>query len=405
MIKSSQMSSVLAVVANYGFNDNALRLRDFISQGIDTHLVDASSPIPLRDADAIIANSYYPGLWNYAVSKALEGGYEWLFFIASDVQLTQYSMFFSCIDEVKDIPDIFLWSPSIQPGSRFSSKECAHNPIGILRKCRFVEGFCFLARMSLLQKQYPLPHDFKYGWNIDVITSCLAQSHGTIVVDDRVQIFHPPSLSNHKIDEEYAAREGLAYRRLFANIVNKEFFDAIDQSFNQDRAEVSMYGTLRSLDLGCGEQPRNIFGISDAWGLDIRNPHNHTNIKTADLAVEQIPFSDGYFSHITAFDFIEHIPRVLYLPKRRFPFVELMNEIYRVLMPGGVFLSLTPSFPHQEAFQDPTHVNYITDRTIKCYFCEPDLWGSMYGFKGRFILEHQELKDQGKLLNIVRAVK
>ncbi len=65
------------------------------------------------------------------------------------------------------------------------------------------------------------------------------------------------------------------------------------------------------------------------------------------------------------------------------PFVNLMNEIFRVLKPGGRFYALTPAYPKQSAFVDPTHVNIITRKTHK-YFTVPDNWGVMYGFHGTF---------------------
>ncbi len=48
-----------------------------------------------------------------------------------------------------------------------------------------------------------------------------------------------------------------------------------------------------------------------------------------------------------------------------FPFLELMNDVHRVLIkPGGLFFSSTPSYPWPMAFADPTHVNIMTEETI-----------------------------------------
>ena len=77
---------------------------------------------------------------------------------------------------------------------------------------------------------------------------------------------------------------------------------------------------------------------------------------------------------VTAFNFVEHVPRCLYTQHTTiFPFVNLMNEIHRVLKPGGFFYSHTPAFPSLEAFTDPTHLNIITEYTFKDYFCRPHL--------------------------------
>ncbi len=69
----------------------------------------------------------------------------------------------------------------------------------------------------------------------------------------------------------------------------------------------------------------------------------------------------------------------------RNPFVELMNEIHRVLQPGGRLLAITPAFPHPAAFTDPTHVNIITEQT-HTYFTGSEPGASIYGFRGRFTL-------------------
>lgn len=139
-----------------------------------------------------------------------------------------------------------------------------------------------------------------------------------------------------------------------------------------------------SVDLGCGEVPRNPFGASKVEGLDLRSG--------IDLAIDPLPYADSSVDFISAYDLIEHIPRIIYLPdqkKPRFAFVELMNEIHRVLKPFGQFLSFTPAYPHAPAFRDPTHVNIITDETFPMYFAGPCL-AKMYGFNGLFHVKRQE---------------
>jgi SAM-dependent methyltransferase len=144
----------------------------------------------------------------------------------------------------------------------------------------------------------------------------------------------------------------------------------------------------RHLDLGCGASPRNPYGRGELYGVDIRavpvNPD--FEIRVANVVIDPIPFDDSYFGSVSAFDFIEHVPRILATADGRdtmFPFIRLMNEIWRVLAPGGRFYALTPTWPHAEAFVDPTHVNFITDQTHN-YFCGDEAPGRMYGFAGNF---------------------
>ncbi|MCT0225743.1 class I SAM-dependent methyltransferase [Synechococcus sp. CS-1328] len=157
-----------------------------------------------------------------------------------------------------------------------------------------------------------------------------------------------------------------------------------------------------SLDLGCGSNPQNPFNADLLFGVDSMRTASSdgklVEVRKADLAVEAIPFAEAMFDHVTAYDFIEHVPRLIYLPGgARCCFVELMSEIYRVLKPGGTFYSLTPAYPSPKAFQDPTHVNIITESTFPDYFCGATPWARAYGFSGLFSLESQEWVDASHL--------
>jgi SAM-dependent methyltransferase len=62
-----------------------------------------------------------------------------------------------------------------------------------------------------------------------------------------------------------------------------------------------------------------------------------------------------------------------------------MSEIYRCLKPNGIFIALTPAYPSEAAFQDPTHVNIISRTTIG-YFAGEEPWAKLlgYGFDQEF---------------------
>jgi SAM-dependent methyltransferase len=142
-------------------------------------------------------------------------------------------------------------------------------------------------------------------------------------------------------------------------------------------------GMNKALDLGCGDSPSNPSKAKEVFGVDFR-ANQDENVVAADLARDPIPFADENFDVVTAYDFLEHIPRVnLEKNGSTFPFVNLMSEIHRVLVPGGVFYSLTPVFPAKEAFQDPTHVNIMSADTIRLYFCGVP-WAATYGFEKAF---------------------
>lgn len=148
----------------------------------------------------------------------------------------------------------------------------------------------------------------------------------------------------------------------------------------------------RHLDLGCGTSPRNPYGRAELYGVDVRDDaftalsQRGVVMRKANLIVDSIPFGDDFFTSVSAFDFLEHIPRQICKGGSSevvYSFIELMNEIWRVLQPGGLLLAVTPVYPSPLAFADPTHVNTITDRTHK-YFCGESPVGGIYGFRGRF---------------------
>ena len=145
-----------------------------------------------------------------------------------------------------------------------------------------------------------------------------------------------------------------------------------------------------SVDLGCGRYPRNPLRAGKLVGVDIfqAGPSIGQISYEYRKAVpgEPIPILDNEADCVTAFDFLEHIPRWDRSLDGRIsnPFIEIMNEIYRALKPNGIFIALTPCFPSPAAFGDPTHVNHISEGTYE-YFAKHNFANSLgYGFKGRF---------------------
>jgi len=144
----------------------------------------------------------------------------------------------------------------------------------------------------------------------------------------------------------------------------------------------------RHLDLGCGDKPRNPYGYAEVAGIDLSQDvvDRFPFILQANLSLEKIPFADDTFDAVSAYDFFEHIPRVLTTADAKatfFPFVELMNEIWRVLKHGGLLYAVTPGFPRDESFVDPTHINPVTTKT-HTYFTLPHCGARIYGFNGCF---------------------
>ncbi len=148
-----------------------------------------------------------------------------------------------------------------------------------------------------------------------------------------------------------------------------------------------------SLDLGSGPHPKNPFKADIALGLDVAALSDA--VQACELGIDPLPFANSSVDFVTAFDLIEHIPRTGGQKPNANPFIYLMNEVWRVMKPGGQFYAQTPAYPFPSAFSDPTHVNVITADTVRYFAAEKLGDGSLiaddrlelgrrYGFKGRF---------------------
>ncbi|MBW2596848.1 MAG: methyltransferase domain-containing protein [Deltaproteobacteria bacterium] len=128
------------------------------------------------------------------------------------------------------------------------------------------------------------------------------------------------------------------------------------------------------INLGCGK--RKVKGYIN---IDIDPAHEPDLI--LDLSKCALPYGDNSVDEVRAFDFLEHIP----LGKTIF----VIDEIWRVLKPGGKFEHFTPSTDGRGAFQDPTHLSFWNINSW-LYFTD-GIWANMYGIKSKFKVE--QLRD------------
>ena len=173
-----------------------------------------------------------------------------------------------------------------------------------------------------------------------------------------------------------------------------------DPSHVRPQIQVSLKdGERLSLDIGCGGRPRNHFEAEKLIGLDLVSTQE--GVYQCIIGYEPLPLADNSVDFVSAFDFIEHLPRTAIVNNCiTNPFIDTMSEIWRVLKPNGLFFAQTPAYPAAAAFVDPTHVNVITEGTIS-YFAKRygldgqavDDWGlgfgQNYGFRGKFLLLNQ----------------
>ncbi|HLA41129.1 MAG TPA: class I SAM-dependent methyltransferase [Candidatus Glassbacteria bacterium] len=105
------------------------------------------------------------------------------------------------------------------------------------------------------------------------------------------------------------------------------------------------------VNLGCGSKK-----AAGEYGVD-RYRGSRADV-IAELA-EGLPFADHSVDVVVAEHLLEHVPDL----------VALMEEIHRVLAPGGCLRIEVPYFSHPDAFRDPTHARFFTWESLD-YFVE-----------------------------------
>ena len=150
------------------------------------------------------------------------------------------------------------------------------------------------------------------------------------------------------------------------------------------------------LDIGCGS-------LSGRWkkgftGVDIVD---YSNIYLgqfiqADLFTE-IPFDNNSIEEVYCSHFIEHVPQD--------KVIWFFNEIYRILIPNGIFEILVPPSTGRGAFCDPTHRSYWNDLSFRYYdmsWCRElsESYGIKCNFKQEKIVSLGEFNLQAVLRKI-----
>jgi SAM-dependent methyltransferase len=122
--------------------------------------------------------------------------------------------------------------------------------------------------------------------------------------------------------------------------------------------------------------------------------------EVADLR-EPWPWPDDSVAFIRAVDIIEHLPDKIFT----------MNEMWRVLMPGGEAEIAVPTTDGPGAWQDPTHVSFWNRRSFLYYEAgNPyrERFARSYGVRAKFrvIREQTDQTQDGPRLTIwLEAVK
>ena len=179
---------ILVCITNHNYNENSIELKNNFSKFFETIIIDSKSDTIVDSFDIKLENVYYTGLFNESVKQCKERGKEYLFFIASDVYVEDYSKIAKIIGELDD--SIYLWAPSSRGQSHL---HCKNKKTKGYRECPYLEGFTFLSKIECCDFIYPVDITInKYGYGIDLLLgfNCIKNLRKKCVVDDRVEVYH-----------------------------------------------------------------------------------------------------------------------------------------------------------------------------------------------------------------------
>lgn len=99
-------------------------------------------------------------------------------------------------------------------------------------------------------------------------------------------------------------------------------------------SELAEYVTGKTLDVGCGSKPyAHLYSSTEYVGLEIDTPQNRASKKAEYFYDGNIfPFADATFDSMVANEVFEHV----------FNPDQFINEVFRVLKPGGMVLLTLP---------------------------------------------------------------
>lgn len=327
---------ILVAIVNYDFSENADRLKGEFSKFFPTILIDSTSPKPPNSVDFTIANDYYPGQWNSSISYAIRENYDWLLFIASDVQIEEIEKLAKYATEISKRSEIGVYAPSLDMKSRCAfSLQYNRLSLGI-REVGIVEGFCFFARTDLLAQIHPAPVENVFGWGLDILLCKAAyQNRKKVVIDDRVKIFHPSSNPTHEIDRVLA-------KQLSSQMLAEDQLSWVNEIQQQFQIKQFSPGATRSLEIGFGSALENYFDAQQCWGLDPLK-HDEPRMLPMNMKRRGIPFRKNTFDSVSISESqLEKSQMGMFLVFT--PEYKMMKETCRVLKQDGLLVFFFPSF-------------------------------------------------------------
>lgn len=157
------------------------------------------------------------------------------------------------------------------------------------------------------------------------------------------------------------------------------------------------------VDLGCGTVKKGRIGVDRypapgvnvladldklwtyGWGANVGDDAPGYLLETGEVNMLGLPFPNDSIKSIISHHAFEHIGD---------GFMPLMDEVYRVLVPGGILRAITPLFPSTAAVEDPDHCRYFMEGTWEAFCGTPHapMWCAAFSVpytQARFSLEHK----------------
>lgn len=260
------------------------------------------------------------------------------------------------------------------------ANEWAAEHKGESQEVNWIIGFCMAFKKSLWDEIGPFDESLWpcSGEELDFCMRAKAAGHKIGIVKD-VYIHHAGSQTLKAMERAGQINYQALCRRNDVHLAERWGDSVFKQEIEKPTCEDALGSTIK-LNLGCGLRRSHISGF-----INIDNRQECEPDLMCDVA-SGIPYPDNSVDVVYALDFIEHL--------ERHEVLKLMDEVYRVLKPGGRFYHRTPSSDGRGCWQDPTHKSAWNINTWRFYFVHPayrELYGTVANF--RIVDLHDEVTE------------